>query len=116
MAVVKHPVEQHEEMLGGLKKVADDHEERLRKLEEDSVRSSEQLKNLYETVGAIKQMIIDQRDEVGRQVSEIKQMIEARLSPLEKRDTDNLRVIRTAIITAIVSGFATFVVTKLLGG
>lgn len=80
-----HPVEAHAEQLSSLRRDSDDHEVRLRNLEKVSAAREEQIKGLYENVGAIKLLVA----QLGEKMDKLSENIDAKLnsavSDLDKR-------------------------------
>lgn len=66
MSTTLHPVEQHEQMMDTMQKQITDHEERIRALQEFSVRSDEQTKDLWRTVGRIEQMLAEIKSDIDK--------------------------------------------------
>ena len=66
MSTTQHPIEQHEQMMDTMQKQITDHEERIRALQEFSVRSDEQTKDLWRTVGRIEQMLAEIKSDIDK--------------------------------------------------
>ena len=90
---VTHPVEKHEATM-------QDHESRIQSLETAIAVQNEQIKNSYITLGEIKQMIADIRQEIVA--------IKARSG----KKWDSLEALTLA---ALVSGVVGYILAKVLG-
>ena len=88
-----HPVEKHEATMA-------DHESRIQSLETAIAVQNEQIKNSYITLGEIKQMIADIRQEIVA--------IKARSG----KKWDSLEAL---VLAAVVSGVVGFLVARVLG-
>ena len=79
------PPKDHATEVEGLRKDVDDHENRIRVLEKVSAGREEQIKNLYENVGAIKLLV----EQLGAKMDKLSENIDAKLngavSDLDKR-------------------------------
>lgn len=90
--MTEHPVAQHTEQLAGLRRDLDDHEVRLRAVELVSTRREEQVRGLYENVGAIKELLSQQIIKLENMVSNFDVKIQERLDKIDER----LKTLETA--------------------
>lgn len=81
----EHLVAQYTEQLAGLRRDLDDHEVRLRAVELISTRREEQVRGLYENVGAIKELLSQQAVRLEAMVSNIDNKLAERLEKFEER-------------------------------
>lgn len=81
----EHPIASHTEQLVTLRRDVDDHEERIRKVETTSTKREEQVKGLYENVGAIKELLSQQAVRLEAMMSNIDNKLAERLEKFEER-------------------------------
>lgn len=110
MTAKEHPVSAHEEILSTLRRDVDDQETRIRLLEKVSTAREEQIKNLYENVGAIKLLV----EQLGIKMDKLAENIELKLNvavadldkrikTLEAADGEKWKKFVWIIIASIVS-------------
>jgi len=80
-----HPVEKHESVLAEIRKNLDDHETRLRTVELSSTQKVEQIKGLYENIGAIKTLLSQLGDKLDKLSENIDAKLQVAVSDLDKR-------------------------------
>ena len=80
-----HSVDQHTEQLSGLRRDVDDHEVRLRAVELVSTKREEQVRGLYENVGAIKELLAQQMIKLESMVTNFDTKIQERLDKIDQR-------------------------------
>ena len=105
------PPKDHATEIEGLRKDVDDHEGRIRVIEKVSAGREEQIKNLYENVGAIKLLV----EQLGNKMDKLSENIDAKLngavSDLDKRlkklegaDGEKWKQFVWIVIAALVAG------------
>jgi uncharacterized coiled-coil protein SlyX len=116
-----HPVEMHQEMLDRLQRCVDAHDTRLGQLEKVSAAREEQVKNLYQTVGEIKQICADIKEQVQLMVVNMDaklakaiEDIDNRLKPLEEADGRKWKQLSTFALGAVVTGVLGYLIGKVL--
>lgn len=87
-----HQIAGHTEQLTTLRRDVDDHEVRLRAVELVSTRREEQVRGLYENVGAIKELIAQQTAKLEIMVSTFETKIQESLKDID----DRLKTLETA--------------------
>ena len=87
-----HSIAGHTEQLTTLRRDVDDHEVRLRAVELVSTRREEQVRGLYENVGAIKELIAQQTAKLETMVSTFETKIQESLKDID----DRLKTLETA--------------------
>lgn len=106
-----HPVEKHEAVLAEIRKTLDDHEMRLRTIELSSTQKVEQIKGLYENVGAIKLLFTQLGDKLDKLSENIDAKLQVAVSELDKRlrkiesaDGEKWKQVVGYVLIAVIAG------------
>lgn len=112
-----HPVKEHERQLDEIRELQKDHEKRIKLLEEAYARQDEKQKQIFMTLGEIKQLLASAMDEMKKAnekaVSDMLGIItplRGDVEHLKKKPGATLDKIKYAIITAIVSGIVGLII------
>ena len=112
-----HPVKEHERQLGEIRDIQKDHEKRIKLLEEAYARQDEKQKQIFMTLGEVKQLVASATEEMKKNnenaVESMRTIIgnlQVDVERLKGKPGVTLDKVKYALISAIISGIVGLII------